>query len=235
MTALSTYWVTLYNLRDFLIFFQTAHSETGAFFVKTAGVCFTWHTNRIFLCLTYLFIGCLSPYTSWGKAKQTWPGGRKEYPSKKNSSTPHYPFHSQTEDREKKNRPETVCSQKQLSGVEQWRLIQRGNAPMAMHFKRVQDIVSSFPTSFTNVYKRKDSQSFLIIKKSTRSQAFNATHWNSPGQAEDKNMTGRTLKNSWWKNVSSSSHSTPNQKYSQLDENTHLTQTISCCLQTLVN
>ena len=86
---------------DFLMFSQTTLPNNWRPFVTTDGVYFTCNTNRRFLCLTYLFIGFLSPYSSWGRATQTRPGGRKDYPSK-TSSTPHYPFHPQREDTNRK-------------------------------------------------------------------------------------------------------------------------------------
>lgn len=86
---------------DFLMFSQNTLPNNWRPFVTTDGVYFTCNTNRRFLCLTYLFIGFLSPYSSWGRATQTRPGGRKDYPSK-TSSTPHYPFHPQREDTNRK-------------------------------------------------------------------------------------------------------------------------------------
>lgn len=106
-------WIhSLDNLADFLMLPKTTLPNSDfnwSPFVRAGGVYFTCHTNRTFLCLHYLFIGCLSPHSSWGKATQTQPRGRKPYPSK-TSSAPHYPFHPQREDTnrgKKKDHPGT--------------------------------------------------------------------------------------------------------------------------------
>lgn len=81
--TLSTYWNMNPLLRQphtlprVLLNHFTWFWLNWSLFVKTSSVYLTCHTNRIFLCPTYLFIGCLSPYTSRGQATQTWSGGRK--------------------------------------------------------------------------------------------------------------------------------------------------------------
>lgn len=144
-------WIhSLDNLMDLLVFSKTTlpnSASTGAFLswpaVSASPVIQTGH----FLCLTYLFIGCLSPYSSWGKATQTRPRGREEYPSK-TSLTPHYPFHPKKRGhkQEKKGHPTSwnQRSQQLFSGVEHRRLIQtccwiqeqKGNARMSSNVYR---------------------------------------------------------------------------------------------------
>ena len=65
MGTLTTYW----NMNPFIRQLPPVFPKplylfwlNWSLFVRTGGVCFTCHTNRTFLCATYLFIGCLSPF-----------------------------------------------------------------------------------------------------------------------------------------------------------------------------
>lgn len=148
-------WIhSLDNFTDFLMFSQTTspNSDSTGVLLSGAFVCFICHTNRTFLCPTYLFIGCLSPGAR--QHKHDLEEGRSI--SFKNLFSTPLSFSSPKigHKQEKKDRPTSrnQCSQQQFGEVEHWRLIQtccwhqeqKGNALMASFRSAFQECKPSY-------------------------------------------------------------------------------------------